>query len=73
MAEGEDIGESDLHLSNRRSDPAVAAAVPMDLLSMEQQLIKAALEKHKGNISKAATDLGLTRAALYRRMEKYGL
>jgi len=73
MAEGEDIRESDLHLSSRRTDPAVAASAPTDLLSMEQQLIKAALEKHKGNISKAATDLGLTRAALYRRMEKYGL
>jgi two-component system, NtrC family, response regulator HydG len=28
---------------------------------------------HSGNISKAADELGLTRASLYRRMEKYGL
>ncbi|MCF6352879.1 MAG: hypothetical protein L3J06_07700, partial [Cyclobacteriaceae bacterium] len=31
------------------------------------------LEKHNGNISKAAKELGLTRASLYRRLEKYGL
>jgi transcriptional regulator of acetoin/glycerol metabolism len=36
-------------------------------------LIEKALEKHHGNISKAAKELGLTRAALYRRMEKYNL
>lgn len=39
----------------------------------EIQLIQQALKKHSGNISKAATDLGITRAALYRRMEKYGI
>ncbi len=32
-----------------------------------------ALEKHKNNVSRAAEALGLTRASLYRRMEKYGL
>jgi two-component system response regulator HydG len=39
----------------------------------EQATIRRALEKHNDNISKAARDLGLTRAALYRRMEKYGI
>jgi DNA-binding NtrC family response regulator len=77
MADGEEIHESDLHLSSRKTDtpPAAGAgAAPgLDLSAMEQQLIKTALEKHKGNISKAATELGLTRAALYRRMEKFGL
>ena len=80
MAEEDEIQESDLHLSSRKGDlpGQVAAAGPgaapgLDLSSMEQQLIKTALEKHKGNISKAATELGLTRAALYRRMEKFGL
>ena len=81
MAEEEEIKEGDLHLSSRK-DIAVASVVgegsglgaaALDLSSMEQQLIKTALEKHKGNISKAATELGLTRAALYRRMEKFGL
>jgi two-component system, NtrC family, response regulator HydG len=31
------------------------------------------LERYKGNISKAAQELGLTRTSLYRRMEKYGI
>lgn len=39
----------------------------------EMQLIQQALKKNGGNISKAAADLGITRAALYRRMEKYGI
>jgi len=76
MAEEDDIREGDLHLSSRKAEaePAGAAAAQgLDLSNMEQQLIKTALEKHKGNISKAATELGLTRAALYRRMEKFGL
>ena len=41
------------------------------LEQMEKYLIEKAIQKHSGNISKAAKDLGLTRAALYRRMEKY--
>lgn len=74
MADGEDIRESDLHLSSRKTEGTPPVPSPaLDLSSMEQQLIKTALEKHKGNISKAATELGLTRAALYRRMEKFGL
>ena len=39
----------------------------------EKQLLQKVLEKHQGNISRAARELGLTRTSLYRRMEKYGL
>ena len=39
----------------------------------EKLLIIKAIGKHNGNITKAAKDLGLTRASLYRRLEKYGL
>ncbi|ESQ79651.1 response regulator [Asticcacaulis sp. BYS171W] len=45
----------------------------LNLERSERDLIKAALERHQFNISSAAKDLGLTRAALYRRMEKHGL
>jgi DNA-binding NtrC family response regulator len=41
--------------------------------SVERDTIRRALEKHGGNISHAARALGLTRPALYRRMEKHGL
>ena len=44
-----------------------------NLEKLEQNTILQVLEKHHGNISKAAQELGLTRAALYRRMEKYGI
>ena len=44
-----------------------------NLEDAEKMIIIRALEKTQGNISRAAMQLGLTRAALYRRMEKYGL
>ena len=36
-------------------------------------VIRKALDQQEGNISRAAAELGLTRASLYRRLEKYGL
>ncbi|SHM70157.1 sigma-54-dependent transcriptional regulator [Flavobacterium chilense] len=43
------------------------------LSEMEKMAVEKALFKHNGNISKAAEELGLSRAALYRRIEKYDL
>lgn len=43
------------------------------LEQLEQTAIEKALKKHQGNISHAAKELGVTRASLYRRMEKHGL
>ncbi|HEX8810464.1 MAG TPA: helix-turn-helix domain-containing protein [Terracidiphilus sp.] len=40
---------------------------------MEAQLIRKVLRRCNGNISQAADALGLSRAALYRRIEKYGI
>jgi DNA-binding NtrC family response regulator len=40
---------------------------------MEKSMIKKAMEFHDRNISKVARSLGLSRAALYRRLEKYGI
>jgi two-component system response regulator HydG len=40
---------------------------------VEKTIIRRAIEKHKGNLSQAASELGLARASLYRRLEKYGL
>ena len=45
----------------------------LNLEAMEKQLIQEALRTHTGNMTKAAEALGLTRAALYRRIEKHGL
>lgn len=46
---------------------------PINLEEVERTAIRKVLSKHAGNISHAARELGLTRAALYRRIEKYGL
>ena len=45
----------------------------LNLEKIEQNTIQLALKRYNFNISHAAKALGLTRAALYRRMEKYGL
>ncbi|WCM25794.1 sigma-54 dependent transcriptional regulator [Sphingomonas sp. QA11] len=49
------------------------AASELNLEKVERRLVEEALKKHGYNISMAATELGLSRAALYRRMEKHGL
>ncbi len=45
----------------------------MTLDEIERQTILQALETHEGNLSHVASALGISRAALYRRLEKYGI
>jgi DNA-binding NtrC family response regulator len=45
----------------------------LNLEDIEQAAVRKALSKHGGNISRAADELGISRKALYRRIEKYGL
>jgi DNA-binding NtrC family response regulator len=45
----------------------------MPLHDVERHLIRKALDRHAGNVSHAADSLGLSRSALYRRLQKYGL
>ncbi len=52
---------------------AAPAASDLNLDRVERRLVETALRKHGYNISSAAAELGLSRAALYRRMEKHGL
>ena len=67
----------DLQLIETGLSPAAPAATPiptvLNLDQMEKDTISKALLKHGFNISRAAKELGLTRASLYRRMEKHGL
>ncbi|MBL7844793.1 MAG: sigma-54-dependent Fis family transcriptional regulator [Cyclobacteriaceae bacterium] len=44
-----------------------------NLEDVEKLLIRKVLKKHNGNITQAASELGLTRSSLYRRLEKHGL
>lgn len=52
---------------------ARAALEPMKLEDAEALLLRDALERHRGNLQRAAEQLGITRQSLYRRMEKHGL
>jgi two-component system response regulator HydG len=45
----------------------------LNLEKLESWAVKKAIDKHKGNVSHAAQELGLSRGAMYRRMEKYGI
>ena len=67
----------DLQLIEAGTTPAQSAPTPvptvLNLDHMEKETIHKALLKHGFNISHAARELGLTRASLYRRMEKHGL
>ena len=45
----------------------------MKLSAVEKNTILKVIEKHNGNITKAAKELGLTRTALYRRLSKYDI
>ncbi|GAB4032894.1 sigma-54-dependent transcriptional regulator [Spirosoma jeollabukense] len=45
----------------------------LQLEDMERQLIHQAMQKHRGSITDVARELGLSRQALYRRLEKFGL
>ena len=76
LADGGVIQPADLQLSHAPDAAPVAAPPPgagLNLDAVEKETIAAALRKHGFNISHAARELGLTRASLYRRMEKYGL
>ncbi|HTO90823.1 MAG TPA: sigma-54 dependent transcriptional regulator [Candidatus Sulfotelmatobacter sp.] len=56
--------------------PASEGAPPLESLTLdevERLLIQRALQRHQGNVSDAAKTLGLSRSALYRRLERHGL
>lgn len=74
MAEGEQLDSRDFFfLSAKPASEKVQTSVTLNLDDMERSTIQRAIDKNGGNISKAAKELGLTRASLYRRLEKYGL
>jgi len=71
MARGDRIEAADLGL---HSPSAAAQSLDeMSLETVEAILIRKALARADGNVSHAAEALGLSRGALYRRIEKYGL
>jgi DNA-binding NtrC family response regulator len=71
MCRGREIQSSDLGLNLHR--PQSPNLEELSLEAVEALLIRKALGRFQGNVSQAADALGLSRGALYRRMEKYGL
>ena len=74
MTEAEVLQPADFLLSAHEKPAEQQIIFPnYHIEDAEKMLIIKAIGKHNGNITKAARDLGLTRASLYRRLEKYGL
>ena len=76
LSKDKELQPTDLQIGDYpQPKKAAVAAIPTvyNLDLMEKQTIEKALRKHGFNISKAASELGLTRASLYRRMEKHDL
>ena len=71
MAQGDQIQGRDLGL--RATRDATARIEDMSLEEVEGFLIKKALARYDGNVSQAAKALGLSRSALYRRLQRFGL
>lgn len=76
MSDGRQLNAHDFLLAPPESRSESDEELHFDdfnLETVEKTVIRKAIQKHHGNISRAAKELGLTRSALYRRLEKYGL
>lgn len=74
MSDSETIRSSDLLFSPIESaTPDIPEDEVLKLSTLEKNTILKVIDKHNGNISKAAKELGLTRTALYRRLSKYDI
>jgi two-component system response regulator HydG len=74
MAEDDVLQAKDLIFSPIESgQPQADEPQELKLSTIEKNAILKVIEKHNGNISKAAKELGLTRTALYRRLSKYDI
>ncbi|MDF3982041.1 sigma-54 dependent transcriptional regulator [Luteibacter sp. PPL201] len=66
-------GERRIEVAHLNLPPAIAAPATRNLDEPSRESVEAALASAGGVVSRAATSLGLSRQALYRRMERYGL
>jgi DNA-binding NtrC family response regulator len=72
LADGNKLTPDDFLLQTTKSVTSEEDDI-LNISEMEKRLILKALDKHNGNVTRAAKDLGLDRLALYRRLQKYGL
>src|SRR5690606_30882073 len=71
MTSGRTIGPADLRLDGGPMPGAAERAMTLEAIELEA--IRAALARHADNVVAATDELGVSRSALYRRMEKFGL
>jgi DNA-binding NtrC family response regulator len=71
LAGGDEIGAADLRLSAAKAGPP--SLEEMSLEDAERALIRSAIRRNGGSVQSAAEALGLSRSAMYRRLEKLGL
>ena len=71
MAHGDKIQPDDLGLRAPRAGAALLEGMTLD--DAERYLIQKALERFDGNVSRAADALGLSRSAMYRRLQHHGI
>jgi len=72
LSQGSSITAADLGLRSGKTS-STARLEDMSLEEVESFLIRKALDRHDNNVSHAAESLGLSRSALYRRMQRYGI
>lgn len=73
LQEGATLRASDFMLSMKETAGNAVILENFNLEEAEKAILCKVLARHHGNISRAAEELGITRTALYRRMEKHGL
>ncbi|HAF30792.1 MAG TPA: sigma-54-dependent Fis family transcriptional regulator [Bacteroidales bacterium] len=73
MSDTDILQPDDFLLTTRNEKVAEIAIDTYNLEDIEKNIIVKVLKQNQGNVTQAATILGLTRTSLYRRMEKYGL
>jgi DNA-binding NtrC family response regulator len=74
MAQRNTIAAADLGIGGTRESSIPSARLEdMSMEDVESFLIRKALARYGNNVSQAANALGLSRSALYRRMQRYGI
>ena len=71
LSETSRLGDNDFLIKPEKATNETAEPVTLD--EMEEKTIRQAMAHHGGNMSRAARELGITRATLYRKLEKYGI
>ena len=73
MSDREILGISDFDFTSIEQIIPESGSDSLQLKEIERETIARVVDKHKGNITQAAKELGITRTALYRRLNKYDI